>query len=669
MVATDKLTTTAHPSRIQTGHRDQADATILATRLVDVVALAGITLLSLFLFWTRVRLDPTFFNGDILTQFMPLYTIVAERLRAGDLPGWNPGYFSGMPLAGDPISGWGYLPVMGFFLFFGPLGAYQLSVLFHLTLAGVATYLLARKLGIGPLGGLVAAIAYEAGPLWYFAKIATARMQLAPWIPLGLLTVEMAVRSRRWSSRLLWWGLSGVVIWQMIAGYFGKGMYYGILTIGAYVLYRTLIDPPVPMPIRERLIAFAMHAPAVLALGVAFAAIVLLPRLDFMGRANLAGGSYEVVAPGVATAEGWTVNQALANILNPNQLKYYIGGATFALAVAGVILARRRFGVPFFALFSAGVLILTLAPTPLHTVLYLLLPKFKVIHEHVPSRILVVFNIGPAMLAGAAVASIERRLVRPITIGIAALGVVAACGGIAVLTSRGGRDVDGEVWTATLVVAALLGIAAVGRAAPGRLSRHGDQIARLVPAAGLLLILFWFSAGSAIDQLPDQPRLLPPLDGVPLAYADQQDAQGAGAFLKSVTDGSPFRYFGYDNTYLKDKGNRVNYHAFEDDLRTEALLTNNRALILHLQDIQGYNPVHSMRYVEYMDALNGIGQEYHETDVLPSGFGSPLLALLNAKYVVLPANPGPEFQAPRIDVHRAALINCSHPKPTSRLSS
>jgi hypothetical protein len=456
----------------------------------------------------------------------------------------------------------------------------------------------------------------------------------------------MAVRSRRWSSRILWWGLSGTVISQMIAGYFGKGMYYGILTIGAYIAYRTLIDPPVPTAIRQRLTNVAMRAPAILTLGVALAAIVLLPRLDFMDRANLAGGSYEVVAPGVAADKGWTIDQALGYILNPNQLKYYIGGATFALAVAGVILARRRFAVPFFALFSAGVLILTLEPTPLHSVLYLLLPKFKVIHEHVPSRILVVFNIGPAMLAGAAISTIERRLARPAVIGIAAAGVVGACGGVAVITSRGNRQLNSEVWTATLIVAALVGLAAAGRWAAPWLSEHNEQIARLIPAAGLLLVLFWFSAGPAIERIPDHPHLLPPLDSVPLAYADQQDAHGAGAYLKSIEGSSPFRYFGYDNTYLKDEGNRVNYHAFEDDLQTEALLTNNRALMLHLQDIQGYNPVHSMRYVEYMDALNGMGQEYHETDVLPSGFGSPLLALLNAKYVVLPTNPGPGFQSP-----------------------
>ncbi len=56
--------------------------TTLAARLVATVgadgfAVAGLLVLSLFVFWVRVRLDEGYFNGDILTQFMPLYTEVA----------------------------------------------------------------------------------------------------------------------------------------------------------------------------------------------------------------------------------------------------------------------------------------------------------------------------------------------------------------------------------------------------------------------------------------------------------------------------------------------------------------------------------------------------------------------------------------------------------------
>ena len=55
-------------------------------------------------------------------------------------------------------------------------------------------------------------------------------------------------------------------------------------------------------------------------------------------------------------------------------------------------------------------------------------------------------------------------------------------------------------------------------------------------------------------------------------------------------------------------------------------------------DIQGYNPVQLQRYVEYIDALNGHRQEYHERDLFPAGLTSPLLDLLNLRYLLVPAD-------------------------------
>src|SRR5215204_1527130 len=152
-------------------------------------------------------------------------------------------------------------------------------------------------------------------------------MQREPWIPLGLLTVELGVRSRTWTGRVLYWGVTGAVISQVIAGYFGKGAHYGILTIGAFAAYRTLIDPPESLGLRGRLVAGVLHCGAILGFGFALSAATVLPRLDFMERANLEGGSYEAVAPSVTSATGWPVGRALTNILNPADPKFYVGAA------------------------------------------------------------------------------------------------------------------------------------------------------------------------------------------------------------------------------------------------------------------------------------------------------------------------------------------------------
>ena len=354
---------------------------------------------------------------------MPLYTEVASRLRAGDLPGWNPALFSGMPLAGDPISGWGYLPAMSFFALLGPLGAYQVHVYFHLALADWRRISLADASGWGFLGLSLRPLPTNSGH--------------RPISPNAALRGCSLSRGSRWTAHGRARGTQPDVDWSgVVLGrdgrdhlpgnrrVFWQGRLLWHLTIGAYAAYRTLIDPPESLGLRGRLVAGVLHCGAILGFGFALSAATVLPRLDFMERANLEGGSYEAVAPSVTSATGWPVGRALTSILNPADPKFYVGAATFALSIAGLVLAWKNFASPFFALFSAGVLVLTMEHTPVHTLAYLL-PRFEVIHEHVPSRILVVFNIGPAMLTGAAITAIQRNRAGPVLIAAAAASDLA----------------------------------------------------------------------------------------------------------------------------------------------------------------------------------------------------------------------------------------------------
>lgn len=117
---------------------------------------------------------------------------------------------------------------------------------------------------------------------------------------------------------------------------------------------------------------------------------------------------------------------------------------------------------------------------------------------------------------------------------------------------------------------------------------------------------------------------------------------GAAKFLIDATQDEPGRYAGYDPSLLHDP-------AAVGDLPPQAyrsawlgpanwLLVQNWGTWFGIEDVQGYNPIHIRRYGEYIDALNGHRQEYHETDIFPAGWGSPLLNPLNLRYVVLPAD-------------------------------
>ncbi len=114
---------------------------------------------------------------------------------------------------------------------------------------------------------------------------------------------------------------------------------------------------------------------------------------------------------------------------------------------------------------------------------------------------------------------------------------------------------------------------------------------------------------------------------------------GAEEFLRSQTREEPARYFGYD--YLGTSTRSVAYATRFAQPEEAALLVNNAATSYGLQDVQGYNAVQLARYVEYMTALNGRTQNRHFSNVVPEGLDSPLLDLLNVRYIVTPAVTSP----------------------------
>ncbi len=71
-----------------------------------------------------------------------------------------------------------------------------------------------------------------------------------------------------------------------------------------------------------------------------------------------------------------------------------------------------------------------------------------------------------------------------------------------------------------------------------------------------------------------------------------------------------------------------------------------------MYSIQGYNAIQLARYDAYMEALNGRPQNYHDADVFPGGLDSPLLDLLNTRYIVVPSDIGAESPASLRELER-----------------
>jgi hypothetical protein len=165
----------------------------------------------------------------------------------------------------------------------------------------------------------------------------------------------------------------------------------------------------------------------------------------------------------------------------------------------------------------------------------------------------------------------------------------------------------------------------------------------LVTALGILVVVdLTVAAGPIVD------------DGTGGLYQTKADMAiyysptRSTVFLNTHQTAGPNRYFGFDPALQSASDTPpVPYRRnFADDITAE-LVANNRASISRLGDIQGQDfPALPRRYAEFLEAINGEALDNHDADVTAAGVMSPLLDLLNVRYIVIPADVStdqPEF--------------------------
>src|ERR671932_1746666 len=330
--------------------------TSFVLRHPDAAMVFSLLALTLIGEWDLLRSQTTL-GSDAATQYYLFYYFLGKSLSSGQIPAWNPYQFSGTPFAGDPLSGWSYLPAMVLFGLLPLVAAVKSFMFLHLLIAGLSTYALARALGIGIPGAFLAAIAYEYSGLFYVQNTCCFQYTgVMAWLPLAILGAEMAIRSPSWLLRGVWWGISGLAISQTLAAWFGQGSYYALLAVGGYIAYRTLLSPPNEVRgsgVRGRVGGLLVHGAGVLVFGLAMGAFGVLPRLEYNALSNLAGGYPAEV---LSDQSWWSVGDWTL-LLEPGP--WYAGLIVLALALVASLIALKRFAVPYFGALALGALILT----------------------------------------------------------------------------------------------------------------------------------------------------------------------------------------------------------------------------------------------------------------------------------------------------------------------
>ena len=460
-----------------------------------------------------------FIGQDLRNFFFGVREAVAAQLRAGQVPGWQRGFFLGYPLLGDPQAAvldpatWLTLP-------WDAPRALTLGALLHLVVAGWGMLAWLRARGLGPAEALLGAILFALGAKqtvhvqhWIFA----ASCAWWPWMLAGLDRFAASGRGRH----LLLTAFAAAFSWL---GGAAQMAYFGVLVAGVYAL-------SLAPALGRRRPADALLALVAAPLGLLLAAPVVLPVLELAGLGPRGAG----VGYAFATSWKWLDRFGLALLLVPRafggrwygsemnlwEATGYLGILPLGLAAAAPL--RRRGLWLFLALGVIGVWLSfgEDAWLGLHHALYRFLPGYGAFRN--PTRSLMVTSLASALLAAEGLAALRapgspaRRWTRA---GLVLAAVVALTPNLIHLPGFSLDPAAAREGARTTVVLALLGLAwlAAGRGllAVPRWRAAWAGAALLLCAADLYLAFGDMNpVGPAAEERPAMTDLAPLVPATP----------------------------------------------------------------------------------------------------------------------------------------------------------
>ena len=188
--------------------------------------------LAVFL-WKVITLKAGFIYGDYASQFYPWSMIYADAIKKFTLPFWTRYFHSGFPLMAEGQVG-GFYPLNILFFALLPFrAAYNYVAVFHFALAGVFTYIYARRMGACQWGGALAAFLFCFGSAYAGCMINVPTVKLLSWFPFVLWLFERYYERR---ATLYLLAAGAVFGMQLLAGSMQTALYCGIF-YAAYFIY------------------------------------------------------------------------------------------------------------------------------------------------------------------------------------------------------------------------------------------------------------------------------------------------------------------------------------------------------------------------------------------------------------------------------------------------
>lgn len=199
----------------------------------DLIIIIFLSLLPCIFLWKLTLSKGVLFGQDVTYQNLPSRFYVAKMLKQNIFPLWSPEILLGFPFFAEGQAGVLYPPNY-IFLFLPSYFAYNLSIILHLFLAGLFTYLFIRLLNVDRFSSMLSALGFMfSSTLFSVAHINLINTII--WLPFILYFIELFFKKERFIYLLPVSFLIGIIFF---AGHFPT-TFRVILVFVVYFLFRS----------------------------------------------------------------------------------------------------------------------------------------------------------------------------------------------------------------------------------------------------------------------------------------------------------------------------------------------------------------------------------------------------------------------------------------------
>ena len=376
-------------------------------------------------YWPVISLKGFLWN-DFIEQNFPYRLFAAVSLKQGVFPFWTPYVFSGMPFFADVQAAVLYpLNLLLTFLasndWLSPI-AVEYQVIFHVFLAGIFMYLLAREFTCNKPGSVLSAITFMFCGFFTAHVFHVNLIHTAAWFPLIILFFTRALKKRS----LIYAALTALVLCIVFFCGYPQLMLHIYYWMAAYYLFLLIVNIKKGTTVKTEVSRGALFG-IIVALGLGMSAVQLLPtnelgqnsvrpKLEFSESCEGSLRPYRLITmiapnyfgrPDKETYWGISRDDFNSGVHYYWETAIYTGIAPLILAFIAAVFVRTPLSL-FLSLM--GILSLMLAMGDsfiLYGLFYHILPGLK--SFRVPGRFAFMFTISVSLLAGFGLQWLQNR--------------------------------------------------------------------------------------------------------------------------------------------------------------------------------------------------------------------------------------------------------------------